>query len=385
MKNNNKKVYLDYGATTPIDKDVVEKMIPFLGENFGNPSSLHSFGQDAVVAVDEARKKVADFLGSMESEVFFTGSATEANNIAILGSIKQKEGHIITTAIEHKAVLETVKQSGMENSIIYPDKNGIVSVDNIMKEVREDTVLISVMYANNEVGTVQPIKEISEAVKEVNKNRKNKIVFHTDAVQAVNYLPCGVNELNVDFLTFSGHKICGPKGVGVLYAKEGVNLSPLIFGGDQEKGVRPGTENVFAIVGIGEAVELISKNNPEKTRKLRDKIINFALENIPKSIINGDLEKRLPNNVNISFKGTEGESLMIALDREGIAVSTGSACASKSLQPSHVLLAMGLSHEQAHGSLRMTLGRFTTEEDVDYLLEKLPTVVEKIRKISPVR
>jgi cysteine desulfurase len=383
--NNNRKIYLDYGATTPIDEGVIKKITPFLGENFGNPSSLHSFGQDAVIAVDEGRRKVANFLGSMESEVFFTGSATEANNIAILGSVKQKKGHIITTAIEHKAVLETVRQSGMENSVVYPDKSGVVSVDDVMKEVREDTVLISVMYANNEVGTVQPIKEIGEAVRELNKNRKNKIIFHTDAVQAVNYLPCKVNELNVDLLTFSGHKIYGPKGVGVLYIKEGVKLSPLFFGGDQEKGIRPGTENVFAIVGIGEAVELISKNNPEKTRKMRDKIINFVLENIPKSTLNGDLEKRLPNNVNISFKGTEGESLMIALDREGVAISTGSACASKSLQPSHVLLAMGLSHEQAHGSLRITLGRFTTKEEVDYLLEKLPVVVEKIRKISPIK
>ncbi len=380
-----KKIYLDYGATTPCDKEVVEKMTPFLTEKFGNPSSLHSFGQEALIAVDEAREKVARFLKSMESEILFTGSATEANNIAILGVIKEKKGHIITTAIEHKAVLETVKQSGAENTIISPDKNGVISVDDVLKEVREDTVLISVMYANNEVGTVQPIKEIGEAVKKLNKDRKNKIIFHTDAVQAANYLSCDVNKLNVDLLTLSGHKIYGPKGVGVLYIKESVHLSPLIFGGDQEKGLRPGTENIFAVVGFGEAVDLISKNDIEKTKKMRDKIINFVLENISNSQLNGDVEKRLPNNANISFKGTEGESLMIGLDSEGVAVSTGSACASKSLQPSHVLLAMGLSHEQAHGSLRITLGRFTTEEEVDYFLQKLPLVVEKIRKISPVK
>jgi cysteine desulfurase len=380
-----KKIYLDYGATTPCDKQVVEKMTPFLTEKFGNPSSLHSFGQEALIAVDEAREKVARFLKSMESEILFTGSATEANNIAILGVIKEKKGHIITTAIEHKAVLETVKKSGAENTIVSPDKNGVISVDDVLKEVREDTVLISVMYANNEVGTVQPIKEIGEAVKKLNKDRKNKIIFHTDAVQAANYLSCDVNKLNVDLLTLSGHKIYGPKGVGVLYIKESVHLSPLIFGGDQEKGLRPGTENIFAVVGFGEAVDLISKNDIEKTKKMRDKIINFVLENISNSQLNGDVEKRLPNNANISFKGTEGESLMIGLDSEGVAVSTGSACASKSLQPSHVLLAMGLSHEQAHGSLRVTLGRFTTEEEVDYFLQKLPLVVEKIRKISPVK
>ncbi len=380
-----KKIYLDYGATTPCDKQVVEKMTPFLTEKFGNPSSLHSFGQEALIAVDEAREKVACFLKSMESEILFTGSATEANNVAILGVIKEKKGHIITTAIEHKAVLETVKKSGAENTIIYPDKNGVISVNDVLKEVREDTVLISVMYANNEVGTVQPVKEIGDAIKKLNKERKNKIIFHTDAVQAANYLSCDVDQLNVDLLTLSGHKIYGPKGVGVLYIKDGVHLSPLIFGGDQEKGLRPGTENIFAVVGLGEAVDLISKNDIERTKKMRDKIIKFVLENIPKSTLNGDFEKRLPNNINISFKGTEGESLMIALDSEGVAVSTGSACASKSLQPSHVLLAMGLSHEQAHGSLRVTLGRFTTEEEVDYFLQKLPVVVEKIRKISPLK
>lgn len=379
------KIYLDYGATTPCDKQVVEKITPFLSEKFGNPSSLHSFGQEALIAVNEARKKVADFLKSTESEIIFTGSATEANNIAILGTIKEKKGHIISTAIEHKSVLETVKKSGAENSIVFPDKNGLISVDDVLKEVREDTILISVMYANNEVGVIQPIKEIGEAIKKLNRNRKNKIIFHTDAVQAANYLPCDVNQLNVDLLTISGHKIYGPKGIGVLYIKEGIHLSPLIFGANQEKRLHPGTENIFAVVGLGEAVDLISKNDTEKIKKMRNKIINFILENIPNSVLNGDYEKRLPNNINIAFRGAEGESLVFGLDGEGVAVSTGSACASKSLQPSHVLLAMGLSHEQAHGSLRITLGRFTTEKDVDYLLQKLPIVVKKIRKISPIK
>ncbi len=379
-----KNIYFDYGATTPCEKDVVEKITPFLGEKFGNPSSLHSFGREAVVAVDEARKNVADFLNSKEREVIFTGSATEANNIAILGSIKKRKGHIITTAIEHKAVLDTVKNSGVDYTVVSPNKKGLISVESISKEIREDTVLVSVMYANNEIGTVQPIKEIGREIKEANRDRKEKIIFHTDAVQAANYLSCDVNNLDIDILTLSGHKIYGPKGVGVLYIREGVKIDPLLFGGDQEKKIRPGTENVFAVVGMGEAVKNIEKNNSEKTRKMRDKVIDFVLENIPKSELNGDREERLPNNINISFKGAEGESLMIALDREGVAVSTGSACASSSLHPSHVLLALGLSHEQAHGSLRITLGRFTTDGEIDYLIEKLPNIVDKIRKISPI-
>jgi len=377
------KKYFDYAATTPIDENVEKKMLPFLRESFGNPSSLHGFGQEALFGIDNAREVVAKFLGANEREVIFTSSATQANNLAIFGILQGKEKpHVITSAIEHKAVLEPLKNSEAEVDHLPVYENGIVKVEDVLEKIKEETVLISIMYANSEIGTLQPIKEIGEKIKEINKKRKNKIFFHTDAVQAVNYLPCDVSELNIDLLTISGHKIYGPKGVGALFVKEGAKLSPIFFGASQEKKLSPGTENVPGIVGLGSAVEKLKKNDIGQTKKLRNKIIDGILENIPGSSLNGDREKRLPNNVNMSFEGVEGESLVIALDREGIAVSTGSACASHSLSPSYVLLALGLSHEKAHGSLRITLGRYTTEEEVDYLLEKLPPIVERLREIS---
>ncbi len=380
-----KKIYFDYGATTPIDKEVLKKALPFLKGKFGNPSSLHSFGQDVVFAIDEARAMVAKFLQAKEREIIFTSSATEANNIAILGFLQNKRGHIITTTIEHKAVLDTLKSSGLEITYISPSKEGIIDKEKVLQAIKEDTIFISIMYANNEIGTIQPIQEIGEELQKINENREKKIIFHTDAVQAVNYLSCNVDDLKVDLLTMSGHKIYGPKGVGVLYIKEGVNISPILHGGAQEKAIRPGTENVFAIVGMGLAIENLHKNNAETTKFLRDKIIDNIEKTISDISINGDRQKRLPNNVAFSVKGVEGESMMFALDREGIAVSTGSACASRSLVPSHVLLSLGMSHEKAHGSLRITLGRFTTEKEVDYLLQKLPPIIEKLRKISPLK
>ncbi len=387
-----KQIYLDYAATTPIDKEVLKAMMPYLKKDFGNPSSLHRFGQKTRSAIDEARKKVAKFLNCPESEIIFTGSATEANNLAIFGvvrALKKKEikPHIITTKIEHHAVLhpfEELEKEGVEVSFLAPNKEGIVEIDDIQKAIKENTVFISIMYANNEIGTIQPIQKIGKLITRLNKNRKHKIYFHTDAVQAVNYLDCNVKELGVGLLTLSAHKIYGPKGVGALFVKQGTPIEPIIYGGGHEFGLRSGTENVAGIVGLGKAIELVEKhkNDIKRIKKLQDKIIEEVLK-IPNTRLNGSREKRLPNNVNISISGVEGESLVIALDQYGIAVSTGSACSSKELKPSHVLLAIGLSPKEAHGSLRITLGRFTTEEEVDYFLKILPKVVKRLREISP--
>lgn len=387
-----KKIYLDYAATTPIDKEVLKEMDPYLKKDFGNPSSLHLFGQIARAAIDEARRKVAKFLNCQESEIIFTGSATEANNLAIFGlvrSVKRKisKPHIITSAIEHHAVLhpfEKLEKENVEVTFVKPNKEGIVQISEIKKVIRENTVLISLMYANNEIGTIQPIEELGKYLQKINQTRKQKIYFHTDAVQAVNYLDCNVQKLGVDLLTLSAHKIYGPKGVGALFIKEGTPIEPIIYGGGHEFGLRSGTENVAGIVGLGKAIELVEEHKEEikKIRFLRDKIISEALK-IPGTRLNGSKEKRLPNNVNVSITGVEGESLVIGLDQEGIAVSTGSACSSHDLKPSHVLLAIGLSPKEAHGSLRITLGRFTTEDEIDYFLKVLPKVVKRLREISP--
>lgn len=376
-----KKIYFDYAATTPVDKNVAKKIIPFLEDSFGNPSSLHFFGEEALLALDKARETVADFLGCKEKEVFFTSSATESNNIAILG-VAGKGDHIITTVFEHKAVLEPSKKSGAEVTYLPVYKEGVIKIEDVKKSIKENTKIISIGYANSEIGTIQPIEEIGELIKEENKNRKNKIIFHTDAVQATNYLPMKVDKLGVDILTISGHKIYGPKGASAIYIKEGVEISPLCYGASQEGGIKPGTENIFAIAGLGFALEEIKKNDNKKLKQLRDKIIENILEKIPNTTLNGDRENRLPNNINISFDGVEGESLMFSLDMEGIAVSTGSACASKSLTPSYVLMAIGASHERAHSSIRITIGRYTTEEEVDYFLEKIIPIIKKLRTIS---
>ena len=393
----NKKIYLDHAATTPLDESVLKVMKPYFQETFGNPSSVHSFGQEAMSAVDESREKIAKFLNCSASEIIFTSGATESNNLTIQGIIKKywkQNGenapvpHIITTAIEHHCVLDTtraLKKEGLaEISFLPVHKNeGIVQLENLEGKIKDNTILVSIMYVNNEIGTVQPIKEIGDFLSKENKNRKNKILFHTDAVQAVNYFECDVKKLGVDLLSFSGHKIYGSKGSGVLYIKKGTPIRPIQLGGGQEYKIRPGTHNVPAIVSIGKAIENIeSQKNIEKIKELRDYLIDKIFKEVPNSYLNGSKEKRSPNNANFRFDNIEGEGLLLSLDMEGIAASTGSACSSGSLEPSHVLLALGLKHEEAHGSLRITLGKHTTKKDIDTLIEKVKKIVERLRKIS---
>ncbi|MDO8524308.1 MAG: cysteine desulfurase family protein [bacterium] len=395
-----RRIYLDNSATTKIDKKVLEAMEPYLKEEFGNASSLHWFGQEAHNALSKARGRVADFLGCNFLEVYFTGSATVSDNLAILGIIKatQKRGitkpHVITSTIEHPAVLEPIKyleKTGeVEATYLAVDKEGVVKIEDVERAIKENTVLVSIMYANNEIGTIQPIAQIGDWLKARNQKSEKKILFHTDAVQAANYLDCNVDKLGVDLLTLSGHKIYGPKGIGILYKRKGVEIEPVVFGGHQERGVAPGTENVAGIAGFGEAIEEIKNQelrikNGEKIKKLRDKLIDGILKNISGTDLNGSREKRLPNNVNTSFKGVEGESILMALDQKGVAVSTGSACASGSLDPSHVLMALGVGVERAHSSIRFTLGKYNTESEINYVLKILPGIIERLRKISPLK
>lgn len=387
-----KKIYLDYAATTPLAPEVLREMLPYLKKDFGNPSSIHSFGQIAQEGLDKARERVASFLNCSVSEIFFTGSATEANNLAIQGLIKASQKreikpHILTTQIEHHAVLEPCKElekQGVEITYLGVDKEGLVKISALEKAIRQNTVLVSIIYANNEIGTIQPIAEIGKLLQTIHYKLQTKIYFQTDAVQAVNYLDCDVEKLGVDLLTLSAHKIYGPKGVGALYIKQGTPISPLIYGGGQESGLRSGTENVAGIVGLGKAIKEVekSKKDIKRIEKLRNKLIDGILKNIPQAKLNGSRECRLPNNVNVSIPGAEGESMVIALDQEGIAVSTGSACSSRSLEPSHVLLALGLSPKEAHGSLRFSLGKYTREEEINKVLEVLPKIVQRLRKIS---
>ncbi|PIV46878.1 cysteine desulfurase NifS [bacterium (Candidatus Gribaldobacteria) CG02_land_8_20_14_3_00_41_15] len=382
-----KQVYLDYAATTPQSPEATKAMRPYFEKHYGNASSLHQFGQRAREAVEASRQNIAKFLNCSMAEVFFTGSATEADNLAILGVIKSSKLHIITTAIEHPAVLEPIKRleklGEIEVTYLPVSRDGLVKVEDIEKAIRPNTVLVSIMYANNEIGVIQPIVEIGKVIKATDQ----KIIFHTDAVQAANYLDCDVQKLGVDLLTLSGHKIYGPKGVGALYVKKGVALEPMMFGGHQEQGLRPSTENVAAIAGLGAAIATISnrKSQIANIKKLRDKLLDGILKNIPKTSLNGSADNRLPNNVNISFSGVEGESILMALDQKGVCVSTGSACASGSLQPSHVLMALGLSHQQAHGSIRFSLGKYTTKEEIDYVLKVLPDIIKRLRAISPIK
>ena len=394
-----KRIYLDNSATTMVDKNVFSAMDPYLKEDFGNASSLHWFGEKGYEAINRARSQAADFLGCNVLEVFFTGSATISDNLAILGVVKQaqKKGitkpHIITSAIEHPAVLEPIKhleETGkIEATYLSVGQEGVVKPEDIEKNLKENTVLVSIMYANNEIGTVQPIAEIREVIKRFKiQDSRFKILFHTDAVQAANYLDCNVENLGVDLLTLSGHKIYGPKGIGVLYKRKGVEIEPIIFGGHQEKGIWPGTENVASIVGLGKAIEMISINYKLQTInliKLRDKLIDGILQKISGTSLNGSRENRLPNNVNISFSGVEGESILMALNEKGVAVSTGSACASGSLEPSYVLMALGVGVERAHSSIRFSLGKYNTEKEIDYVLKILPEIIRRLRKISPLK
>lgn len=384
MARKKEKIYLDYAATTPLDEKVLKAMLAYLKENFGNPSSPHSFGQKAKIAVEEARKKVADFLNCLPGEVYFTSGATEANNLAILGASRaaQKKGlkpHIITSKIEHHSVLEPCRQAekqGVEITYLPVDKEGLVRVADVEKAIKKNTILVSIGYANNEIGAIQPIGQIGHLIGQ----KMSYPLFHVDAVQAVNYLSCDVKKLGVDLLTLSGHKIYGPKGVGALYTKQGAPIEPLIYGGGQETGMRSGTENVAAIVGLGTAVVgvRLQQTKSGRVKKLRNKLIDGILERIPGSRLNGPRKNRLPNNVNVFLPGKEGEALVLALDQEGIAVSTGSACATKSLKPSHVLLALGLSKKEALSSLRISLGKYTTEEEINKTLKALTKIFRQV-------
>ena len=379
-------IYLDNNATTKTDEEVVKAMLPYLLENYGNPSSIYKIGRDTRKAVEEAREKVAKALNCEANEIYFTSGGSESDNTAIKGiahSYKDKGNHIITSKIEHPAVLETCKElekEGFEVSYIGVDENGIVNLKELEASIKPSTILISVMFANNEIGTIQPIKEIGKIAKE------NNIYFHTDAVQAVGNLKIDVKELNLDSLSLSAHKFYGPKGVGALYVKKGVKFNKFISGGHQERNKRAGTENVAGIVGLGKAIELayqdLDKHN-EKIKELRDYYVEEVTKRIPYIKINGDTKKRLPGNSNISFRFIEGEGLLLNLDLKGICASSGSACTSGSLDPSHVLLAIGLPHEIAHGSLRISIGKYNTKEEIDYVIECLVEIVGRLREMSP--
>ena len=378
--------YFDNAATTRTDDEVLKEMLPYFSENYGNPSSIYKLGRTNRRAVEIAREQVAKVINADPNEVYFTAGGSESDNTAIRGiayAYKQKGNHIITSKIEHPAVLETCKQlekEGFEVSYIGVDENGIINLEELKSEIRETTTLITVMFANNEIGTIEPIAEIGKIAKEHN------IVFHTDAVQAVGSVKIDVKEMNIDSLSLSGHKLYGPKGIGALYVRKGVRFQKFVNGGHQERNKRAGTENVPGIVGLGKAIELAYQNLDEhnkKIKELRDYYVAEVQKRIPYIKINGDMEKRLPGNSNISFRFIEGEGLLLNLDLKGICASSGSACTSGSLDPSHVLLAIGLPHEIAHGSLRITIGKYNTKEEVDYLLDNLEEIVSRLRNMSP--
>ncbi len=379
-------IYLDHAATTAVKKEVLDAMLPYFTENFGNPSSIYKIAQGNKKAVDEARETIAKCLGANTNEIFFTSCGTESDNWAIKGiaeSYKSKGNHIITSKIEHPAVLHTcqyLEKQGYEVTYLDVDENGLVHVEDVEKAIKPTTILITIMYANNEIGTIMPIKEIGALAK------KNGIIFHTDAVQAVGQVKINVQEENIDLLSLSAHKLHGPKGMGMLYIKRGVKIGSYFHGGAQERGRRSGTENVAGIVGLAKAMQLSYQDFDEKIEKmtkLRDKLIDGVLNNIPHSRLNGHRTLRLPNNANFSFEFVEGESLLLLLDMKEVCASSGSACSSGSLDPSHVLLAIGLPHEKAHGSIRFTLGDDNTKKEIDYVLEILPQIVQRMREMSP--
>ena len=393
--SNPKYVYLDYNATTPMDPRVIEEINKHFKETYGNASSLHSIGQNARRILENSREIMASLINADKDDIFFTSSGTEADNLAIKGvAFKNKErgNHIIISSIEHHAVDHTcrrLEKEGYSITFLPVDKYGLIDLNLLEKAITDKTILISIMFANNEIGTIEPIKEIGAIAK------KHNIIFHTDAVQAIGKVPIDVDEMNIDLLSSSAHKLYGPKGIGMLYIRNkgkregwGKYIEPLMHGGGHEKKMRPSTEAVPLIAGFAKAVEIAKEEIPQETErqiKLRDKIIKTVIENIEDSYLNGHPTKRLPNNVNFGFKYIEGESILLSLDMEGIGASTGSACSSKSLEASHVLLAIGLKPEEAHGSLRISFGRFTTEEEIDYFLEKLPPIIERLRKMSPLK
>ena len=381
-----RRIYLDHAATTPTHPEVVKAMLPFFVDAFGNPSSIHSYGQEARGAVEEARIKVAELIGARSEEIIFTSGGTEADNYALKGAAfanEHKGNHIITTPIEHHAVLEVCKfleRSGFKITCLPVDKYGLVDPDDVKRVITDRTVLISVMHANNEVGTIEPVEEIGRIAREAG------VYFHSDAVQTVGHIRVNVDELKVDLLSISGHKFYGPKGVGALYVRKGTKLVSLMHGGEHEKGHRAGTENVPGIVGLGKAAELAGQEigkEAERLARLRDHLVGGLVEKIDHIHFNGHPTRRLPNNVNVSVDFVEGESMLLNLDLEGICASTGSACSSANLEPSHVLLALGLAPEQAHGSLRFTFGRENTEADAVRVLEVLPGIVARLRAMSP--
>lgn len=393
------KIYLDYAATTPTDPEVVSVMTPYWTEKFGNPASLYALGIEAKQALDQSRQTIAKILNCQSQEIIFTGGGTESINLAIKGLAynyldQVKKPQLIISSIEHHAVFNTAERlakQGFPVSIIPVDADGLINLPLLEKAIQTNTLLISIMLANNEIGTIQPLQKIGNWLAKLNqqraKNNLNKIYLHTDACQAAGALDLDVNKLHVDLLTLNGSKVYGPKGIGLLYIKHGLNLVPLIDGGGQEKNLRSGTENVPAIVGLAKALVLAQKNRNQENQRLiilRNWLIDQILKNIPKTILNGHAQERLPNNINVSILDIEGEALLLHLDEVGIQASTGSACTSTTLEPSHVIRALGRPYEAAHGSLRFTLGKYTTKKDLEYLSEKLPKIVAKLRQASPV-
>ena len=378
---------MDHAATTPTDIEVVKEMEPYFTQKFGNPNSVHSFGQEAREAVEEARGKVAHLIGANSSEIVFTAGGTEADNYAIKGiawANQKKANHIITSKIEHHAVLHScqfLEKQGFKVTYLPVDKYGLIDPEDVKKAITDNTILVTIMHANNEIGTIEPIKEIGKVVK------KAGIYFHTDSVQTTGHIPIDVNDLGVDMLSISGHKFYGPNGIGVLYLRKGTKIVTLIDGGSQEKNRRAGTENVAGIVGLGKAAELaeerLTQGKEKKILRLRDKLIKGIIDKIENVRLNGHPTKRLPGNANFCFEFIEGESMLLSLDMEGVAASSGSACTSGSLTASHVLLAIGLPPEIAHGSLRLTLGKDNTDEEIDYVIDILPAIIEKLRAFSP--
>ncbi len=391
----NKALYLDYAASTPVDPKVFKAMVPYLKQAYGNPSSLHRLGQQAAASLEIARTQAAQFLGCLPEEIAFTSGATESNNLAIQGIARKsnppaggQKPHIITSAIEHESVLNVVRtlegQELIEVTYLPVNKEGLVNVEDVKKQLRENTALVSVQYANSEIGTIQPIAEIGRAIRAFRTSQKSSFpLFHTDAVQAANFLDCNVQKLGCDLCTLSSHKIYGPKGVGLLFIRKGVQVDPVLQGGSQEGGLRSGTENVACIVGMGRA--LLELNSPRiaveavRIRHMRDQLIRGILRQVKESSCSGSLDRRLPNNAHFTFAGIEGRDLVMLLDQKGIAVSTGSACSERSQEPSHVLLALGMSPQEALGSLRITLGRRTTKEDIVRVLKTLPPLVDRLR------
>ncbi|MDO4860518.1 MAG: cysteine desulfurase NifS [Bacillota bacterium] len=384
-----RQVYMDYSATTPVKKKVLDAMIPYFTEHYGNPSSLYTIGLEAKNAISEARQRVASLIGADEKEIFFTACGTESDNWALFGvsdAKKKKGNHIITTKIEHHAILHScqfLEKHGFDVTYLDVDENGFVDPEDLKAAITDQTVMVSIMMVNNEVGTVEPIKELVRVTKEKNKD----IIFHTDAVQGLGNVPIDVKDLGVDLMSMSAHKIYGPKGTGALFIKKGVRLSNYIHGGAQENKHRAGTENLAGIVGFGKAARLAQENFDEHVKhcsSLRDYFVQQVLERIPDTQVNGTMEKRHPGNANITFKFIEGESILLLLDSKGVYVSTGSACSSASLTPSHVLTALGVPVEMIHGTVRFSIGDFTTKEDLDYVLDELTKIVARLREISSV-